>query len=306
MDAPWPATWPKMAEELHVFDPRGDVLLILERRPEQDLVEVVDDVTVDEVAVEEWSSPTNWGRRPPPPAPSPPPGMYRVPDEPSPPEVDDGPSIEPEPLVLSEPEAREPVAESEMQNYLPRPESPASSASFGSLWGKKQKTQEVQMRVSSKHLILASSTFCTSLGSDTFPEGRTLQAEGSVVVPLPDEDPDAMTILMHIIHGRKAPRHVSLETLTEVAVVVNHRQMHEVVEFFSDTWIENLKPLANLIPSSPTPEVLKWLFVFWVFRKKDEFRKASQLLERESDDSLEDEADAGPPIPTSIISKCET
>jgi hypothetical protein len=289
MDTPWPPTWPKMAEELHVFDPKGDVLLILGRRPEQGPVEVVDEVTV-----EECSSPRAWGR---------PPVVYPVPGEPPPPEVEDAPAPEPEPIIPSEPEVGGPVAGSEVQDCLPRPESPASSASFWSLWGKKQKTQELQMRVSSKHLILASPTFRTSLGSDTFPEGRTLQTEGSVVVPLPDEDPDAMTILMHIIHGRKAPRHVSLETLTKVAVVVNHRQMHEVVEFFSDTWIENLKPLANLIPGSPTPEVLKWLFVFWAFQKEDKFRKASQLLERESDDSLEDEVDAGPPIPASIISK---
>jgi hypothetical protein len=42
MDAPWPRTWPEMAE-LHVFDPEGDVLLILERYQEDDLVESVDE-----------------------------------------------------------------------------------------------------------------------------------------------------------------------------------------------------------------------------------------------------------------------
>ena len=34
MNAAWPPIWPKIAEELYIFDPRGDVLLILERRPE--------------------------------------------------------------------------------------------------------------------------------------------------------------------------------------------------------------------------------------------------------------------------------
>jgi hypothetical protein len=284
-----------MAEELHVFDPKGDVLLILGRCPEKDLVEVV-----EEAPVEDCSPSSGWDR---------PLEVYPVLDELPPPEVEDAPAPESELPVPSEPEAWEPGAESEIQNYpiTPRPESPVSSASFGSFWRKKQKTQEVQMRVSSKHLILVSPTFRTSLGSDTFPEGRTLQTEGSVVVPLPDEDPEAMTILMDIVHGRtkRVSRQVNLGTLTKLAVVVNHRQMHEVVEFFSDTWIENLKPIAGLIPGSPTSEVLEWLFVFWVFQKEEEFKKASQVLERECDDSLEDEVDAGPPIPASIISKCE-
>ncbi|KAH7370258.1 hypothetical protein BKA65DRAFT_531942 [Rhexocercosporidium sp. MPI-PUGE-AT-0058] len=36
MDALWHRTWPEMAE-LHVFDPEGDMLLILERYQEDDL-----------------------------------------------------------------------------------------------------------------------------------------------------------------------------------------------------------------------------------------------------------------------------
>jgi hypothetical protein len=286
MDAPWPPTWPKMAEELHVFDPKGDVLLILGRRPEQDLVNFV----------EEHSSSRGSPRTL---------EVDSLPEAPLPADEERVPVSEPEPLEPYEPEARELGAESEIQNNLARLESPASSVSFG-LWRQKQNT-EVQMRVSSKHLILASPTFCTSLDSDTFPEGRTLQIEGSVVVPLPDEDPEAMTILMHIIHGltSKVPRYVSLETLTKIAGVVNHRQMHDAVEFFSDTWIEKLKPTVNALPGSHTTEVLEWLFIVWVFQKEDEFRKVSQVLQRESDDTLEDEVDEGPPIPASIICKCQ-
>lgn len=168
----------------------------------------------------------------------------------------------------------------------------------------KPKIQEVQMRVSSKHLILASATFREALGSDEFSESRTLQTKGDVVVPLPDEDPDAMVILLHIIHGltRKVPRQVNLEMLSRLAFVVNHRQMHEAVELFSDGWIESLK--RDHLPGSYTPEVLSWLYVFWVFQKEDDFRKMSQIIERESDHSLKDRAGASTPIPASIISEC--
>jgi hypothetical protein len=179
-----------------------------------------------------------------------------LPEEAPPADEEAVPVSEPELPVPYEPESGNPEP-----NLRYRMICPTSSVSFA-LWRRKQNT-EVQMRVSSKHLILASSTFCTSLGSDIFPEGRTLQTEGSVVVLLPDEDPDAMTILMHIIHRltSKAPRFVSLETLTKLASVVNDRQMHDAVEFFSDTWIEKLKPIVNALPSSHTTEVLEWLFI---------------------------------------------
>ncbi|KAL5330950.1 hypothetical protein ACEPPN_000477 [Leptodophora sp. 'Broadleaf-Isolate-01'] len=205
--------------------------------------------------------------------------------------------------LLYEPDIVEPKAEAEQENHSTRPGSSVGSASTASCMMKPE-IQEVQMRVSSRHLILASATFRVSLSSDGFPEGRRLRTEGNAVISLADEDPDAMVILLHIIHGltRKVPRQVSLEMLSKLAFLVNHRQMHEVVEPFSDSWIENLK--RDSLPSSYTPEVLSWLFIFWMFRKEDNFRKMSQILEQETDHSLEDTADAGPLVPASIISRC--
>ena len=196
-------------------------------------------------------------------------------------------------------------AKAELQNDSTKPESSTSSVSSASRMVK-PKVREVQMRVSSKHLILTSATFHTCLGSDKFSEGQTLQTDGNVVLLLPDEDPDAMAILLNIIHGstRKVPRQVSLHMLTRLAFVVNHRQMHEAVELFSDSWIENLKPAP--LSGNDIPDVLSWLFIFWVFQKEDDFRNMSQILEQESDHSLGDKADASPPIPASIISKCTT
>lgn len=119
-----------------------------------------------------------------------------------------------------------------------------------------------------------------------------------------------MIILLNIIHGlsSKVPRRVNLNTLSKLAVTVNHRHMHEAVELWSDTWIENLKRDEGLAESY-TPEILlSWLFIFWVFRKDEDFRNMSQILERESDDSLEHEVETvnvGPYIPASIISELQ-
>jgi hypothetical protein len=94
--------------------------------------------------------------------------------------------------------------------------------------------------------------------------------------------------------------------LSRLAVVVNHRHMHEAIELWSDTWIENLKRDEGL-PGSYTPEILlSWLFIFWVFRKDEDFRNMSQILERECDHTLESEVETvyiGPYIPASIISE---
>ncbi|KAG4431287.1 hypothetical protein IFR05_013231 [Cadophora sp. M221] len=267
--------------ELHVFDPEGDVLLILERYQEDDLEE----------------------RTPsPPPSPDAPDWPKPEPD-PSPPLSADAPDW-PEPQ--SEPVRYESEAETAGAEVDGLTKPATSTSTCLARRESKPRAEKVQMRVSSKHLILASPTFRTSLGSDTYPEGRTLQNEGSLAIPLPDEDPDAMIILLNIIHGlsSKVPRQVDLNMLSKIAVTVNHRHIHEAVGIWSDTWIGNLKRVEGL-PRSYTPDtLLPWLFISWVFRKHEDFRKMAQILEQESDSILETEVDAvyiGPYIPASII-----
>jgi hypothetical protein len=276
--------------ELHIFDPEGDVLLILDRcLKEDDLVESVDEEERESVPeggfVSEQRGP--W-----------------VEDEAPPLSADVPGWPEPEPeSVPYEPQAEIPKAEVDGMTKLE-----SSASAFLASQETKPRVEKVQMRASSKHLILASPTFRTSLGSGTYPEGRILQIEGTLAVPLPDEDPDVMIILLNIIHGlsSKVPRQVDLNMLSRLAVTVNHRHMHEAVELWSDTWIENLKRDEGL-PGSYTPEILlSWLFIFWVFRKDKDFRNMSQILERECDHSLESEVETvyvGPYIPASIISE---
>lgn len=280
MDKPWPRNWPEKAE-LHIFDPEGDVLLVLERQlKEDDLVEPVDEgksgITLDPFIADEEPIP-----------------LASVED-------------------LPEPEEKSVSCEPQAESFgagVDNMTKPASSASASlDRWEREPRVEKVQMRASSKHLILASPIFRISLGSDTYSEGRILQIEGNFVLPLPDEDPDAMVILLNIIHGlsKKVPRRVDLKMLSKLAVVVNYRKMQEAVELWSDTWIENLKRDKSL-PNSYMPERrLPWLFIFWVFRKDKDFRNLSQRFEQECDDRLEDEvasAYVGPYIPASIISE---
>ncbi|CZS92471.1 uncharacterized protein RAG0_03050 [Rhynchosporium agropyri] len=263
MDSTWHRTWPETAE-LHICDPEGDILFILERYQ-------VDD---SEERGPPEAAPLSEG-------------------------ILDWPAHEPDPVQY---DSQVETAESEVDG-LTKPEIPACG-----FLAKRElipRVEKVQLRASSKHLILASSTFRSSLSSDTYLEGRALRNEGNLVIPLPGDDPDSMIILLNVIHGlsSKVPRRVDLNMLSKLAVAVNHRHIHEAVGICPDTWIENLKR-DDGFPSSYRPEILTWLFILWVFRKDEDFRNISQILERESDYSLKTELETvciGPYIPASII-----
>lgn len=49
MGSVWPATWPPAAEELHIFDPKGDVLLVLLRHSIDSMMDELD--SEDEMSI---------------------------------------------------------------------------------------------------------------------------------------------------------------------------------------------------------------------------------------------------------------
>jgi hypothetical protein len=151
--------------------------------------------------------------------------------------------------------------------------------------------------------MLASRYFHTILGGD-FPRAMTLRTGGNVTIPLQD-DLDSMIILLNIIHGagRKVPRQVSLDVLSKLAVLVSKFEMLSTVEFFSDTWIDNLQ--RGGLPKGYNENVLPLVFVFWVFDRPDEFRDMTRLAQRESTEKLEDDV-GNMPILHGIIGKSQS
>jgi hypothetical protein len=91
----------------------------------------------------------------------------------------------------------------------------------------------VKIRVSSKHLMLASSYFKHSLGSG-LAESCTLQSEGHLELPMDGQGLQETLIVMNIIHNRnrQVPLKVSLNTLTKIAVLVDYLECHEAIEPF--------------------------------------------------------------------------
>ena len=130
---------------------------------------------------------------------------------------------------------------------------------------------------------------------------------GKVEVPLPEDDPIAFSILMHIVHGKPGvPRQVRLPLLTTLSLLVDKYQLSKVVARYSGLWIDGLK---RDIPQVITPDLFHWLSISWVFRSPDEFNHVTQLLERESNgldiDTYSEELNEYLPIPQIITGKFE-
>jgi hypothetical protein len=261
------------------LDPDGDVILILERRHEEDEGE-------EGVPTDDPLSPTE-----------------EAPAEEAPAEwIEEAPAEEApaEEAPAEEALAEEAPAEWPASEEIPVDDPPAPTG--GTLTGdvrdseKQPKSEHIRMRVSSKHLILASPYFRNMLQGD-FKEGVDLDTTGAAEIPLVGDHPAALLILLNIIHGhtRRVPRDVDLRMLTWIAILVSKYEFHEVAEMFTDTWVEKLK---GSMPISLTDDLRAVICIYWVFRKSSEFKRATQIALMDSNDRIEED---GLPIPSSVF-----
>lgn len=159
-------------------------------------------------------------------------------------------------------------------------------------------SHEVHCVVSSRHMMLASRFFEMLLNGNS-KEAATLRSQRQVSIPL-SADVDAIIILLNIVHGfsRKVPRYVGLEALSNLAILVSNFGMLDAVQFFSDTWIDSLQ--REGLPESYNENVLRLLFVFWVFDRPVEFKDMARLAQWECDENLRENV-GDIPIPDTII-----
>jgi len=156
---------------------------------------------------------------------------------------------------------------------------------------------KIRMRVSSSHLRLASPYFKRMFQSG-WPEGNALRVEGRVEVRLQNgEDPDALLIILNIIHGhtRRVPGVVDLTMLAKIAVLVDFYECYEAVEIFSNMWIDSLK---EDLPQSISTKLTQWIWVAWVFNKPKQFKAAMRIAGRQNKGPIETD---GLPIPQIVV-----
>ncbi|KAL5321956.1 hypothetical protein ACEPPN_009921 [Leptodophora sp. 'Broadleaf-Isolate-01'] len=277
----WPTTWPSPSTELHSFDPNGDVLFVLSRWPDPDENNSSDGEYDDDSEISSSEEGEDDEE-------------VMTPEQVSDPHPD--PTVTNNSGALGDSQVSQPLEDDHLSAAgvnLPSdsaaPEDDQTSQvlednqiSIAHTTTSESVPTTVHMRASSRHLMLASSTFLSMIGPG-YREGSVLQAQGSVVIPLGDDDPDALIILLNIIHGktRMVPREVDLHTLAKIAALVDYYRMHETVELWSDLWIEKvgLHEVEDEHDEFSQPCILKRLFISWVFQKADAFKTLSQHIE---------------------------
>lgn len=156
----------------------------------------------------------------------------------------------------------------------------------------------LRIKVSSKHLSLASSRFRDQLRWE-WSDANNAQSDGRFHVHLAGLDAKAVTIVMDAIHGRgsRVPRSLDLERLAKVAVFVDEFQCYDAVEAYAERWIGQLERSQ---PSKYGRDTVLWIFVAYVFRRPDLFKTATRLAILQSTGPI---SDLGLPIREKIISK---
>ena len=129
-------------------------------------------------------------------------------------------------------------------------------------------------------------------------EGEALRIQRRVEIRLQNgEDPDALLIILNIIHGhtRKVPQVVDLTMLTKIAVLVDFYECYEAVEIFSNMWMDSLK---EDLPQSISTKLTQWIWVTWVFNKPKQFKAATRIAGRQNKGPIETD---GLPIPQIVV-----
>jgi len=133
---------------------------------------------------------------------------------------------------------------------------------------------QVEFRVSSRHMSLASPVFRAMLESK-FKESQ-LNEQGLYEVQASEWDAEAFVILLDIIHGhhRDVPKRISVEILSNIAIIVDYYGCHEIMEFVLTAWLTYLGEPEEFVKEDP----LRWLFISWVFRQEALFTVATKML----------------------------
>ncbi|KAM0242173.1 hypothetical protein ACHAP5_007329 [Fusarium lateritium] len=162
---------------------------------------------------------------------------------------------------------------------------------------------EIRMRISCRHLALASPMFNkmtsgpwkeaslpTSQPDLTLPDAPEIPGPSSVPTfissltwsPVVREvtttgwNAHALVVVLNIIHGRHrdVPRNISLEFFADVAIIVDYYQCEKAVQLAADLW-------HNLIYKTPErygKAAFMWLYISWVFSWPQVFSEMLRMI----------------------------
>ena len=105
-------------------------------------------------------------------------------------------------------------------------------------------------------------------------------------LPLHEDDPDTLLILLHAIHGRfrRVPRKVDLKTLTQIAILVDKYELLEVTDLLLDHW---LRDIEDTFPSTFDDDLLSRICVAYIFQRETTLQKLIGIATLESSGILD-------------------
>ncbi|OQV07263.1 hypothetical protein CLAIMM_11721 [Cladophialophora immunda] len=160
--------------------------------------------------------------------------------------------------------------------------------------------QEIEAKVSSKHLSLASKVF-RAMFDGNFREGVALGADQATKVPLPEDNADAMMVLLGIIHGlnRSVPRKIEYALFFAIVVLIDKYELQEATGVYTDLWFSDLWPARNTL----TPHLADRIYTCWVLRRPVEYTEVTRDAIYWCTSHFEENGLPFPPaIPTSRLS----
>lgn len=165
---------------------------------------------------------------------------------------------------------------------------------------KEEQEQEecFRIRVSAKHLTLASPVF-KSLLLGGWKESSTFFDKGSLELVVSGWDLDAFLIFLRALHcqNKEVPRKIDAELFAKIAVLVDYYRCRDAMGFFADAWYSKLQGKIYL---SAYRDLILWLCISWDFKIPEEFKRA---ITRAIDNEKRKISSLGLPIPANLIGK---
>ncbi|KAF4966748.1 hypothetical protein FSARC_5613 [Fusarium sarcochroum] len=159
----------------------------------------------------------------------------------------------------------------------------------------KPEPKHIRFKLSSQHLRLSSAFFRKLICGDW--KEKESEPGFKWTITATDWDPDALLILMNILHlqTRAVPRTLAFEMLAKVAVLVDYYDCCQAVEPWAEVWISNL---TLEVPDYYSRVLLLRLTVAWVFSEHEKFRILTEVIIRRSRGPIHT---MGLPIPQTIV-----
>ncbi|KAK5654016.1 hypothetical protein OQA88_7693 [Cercophora sp. LCS_1] len=139
----------------------------------------------------------------------------------------------------------------------------------------------LRIKVSSKHLVLASDVFRKKLHH--FSRNTSVQPDGRIHLYTSQRfDPHAAAIVLNAVHakGYKMPKTVELETLAQVALFADTFGLVEAVSVYAELWVLKLQ---NQFPETYGRDLILWIYISHVFRLDEPFKAATRVAAVYSD-----------------------